>query len=357
MPQPRLRVSFIVMVAVFSSFILSTALPLSAQGTTHTVQPGDNLYRISLRYNVTIAALAQANNIANTAQIYVGQQLTIPDLSEAVQNDLFGADPTYHVIQPGETLQIIANQYGLTVQQLTQINNIANPNLIQRGQTLTVFAAAPINETLINEAVVENVAPEIVQPSLVDASMYTVQPGETLADIAVRHGISWPAIVQANNIENPNNVLPGQMLIIPSPASIADLGIIDANQLFDAPEPTVTFGKQIMVSISKSRIYAYENGQLLRSTLVSTGLPATPTVTGNFTVERKYLSQTMSGIDYYLPNVEWIMYFYSGYAIHGTYWHNNFGQPMSHGCVNLTNEEAKWYYDFAPVGTPVTVIA
>jgi lipoprotein-anchoring transpeptidase ErfK/SrfK len=63
----------------------------------------------------------------------------------------------------------------------------------------------------------------------------------------------------------------------------------------------------------------------------------------------------MSGPGYYLPNVQWIMYFYSGYAIHGTYWHNNFGQPMSHGCVNLPNNEALWFYQWAPTGTPVLV--
>ena len=60
------------------------------------------------------------------------------------------------------------------------------------------------------------------------------------------------------------------------------------------------------------------------------------------------------GVDYYdLPNVPYSMFFYQGYAIHGTYWHTNFGHPMSHGCVNLPTAEAKWFYEWAPVGTPV----
>ena len=63
----------------------------------------------------------------------------------------------------------------------------------------------------------------------------------------------------------------------------------------------------------------------------------------------------MSGPGYYLPNVEWVMYFYQGYGLHGTYWHSNFGQPMSHGCVNLTNDDARWFYEFASLGTPVHV--
>jgi lipoprotein-anchoring transpeptidase ErfK/SrfK len=47
------------------------------------------------------------------------------------------------------------------------------------------------------------------------------------------------------------------------------------------------------------------------------------------------------------------MYFYRGYAIHGTYWHNNFGRPMSHGCVNMRTGDAAWVYNWAPIGTPV----
>ncbi|MGE5251028.1 MAG: L,D-transpeptidase, partial [Bacteroidota bacterium] len=57
----------------------------------------------------------------------------------------------------------------------------------------------------------------------------------------------------------------------------------------------------------------------------------------------------------YLPNVPYTMYFYKGYGLHGTYWHNNFGTPMSHGCVNLRIEDSKWLYNFASVGTTVNV--
>jgi lipoprotein-anchoring transpeptidase ErfK/SrfK len=49
------------------------------------------------------------------------------------------------------------------------------------------------------------------------------------------------------------------------------------------------------------------------------------------------------------------MYFYQGYALHGTYWHNNFGTPMSHGCVNMPTPEAEWAFNWASIGTPVIV--
>ena len=63
----------------------------------------------------------------------------------------------------------------------------------------------------------------------------------------------------------------------------------------------------------------------------------------------------MAGLDYYLPDVPYVMYFYKGYGIHGTYWHSNFGNPMSRGCVNMETSEAGWLYNWAFVGIPVNV--
>ena len=91
------------------------------------------------------------------------------------------------------------------------------------------------------------------------------------------------------------------------------------------------------------------------STLVSTGVPRTPTVIGRFAIRYKLPRQHMRGPGYSLPNVPWVMYFYRNYAIHGTYWHNAFGRPMSHGCVNMRVRDARWLYYWAPVGTPVVV--
>jgi lipoprotein-anchoring transpeptidase ErfK/SrfK len=79
----------------------------------------------------------------------------------------------------------------------------------------------------------------------------------------------------------------------------------------------------------------------------STGLPNTPTVLGKFKIYWKLTSTLMAGPNYYLPEVPYTMYFYAGYALHGTYWHNNFGQPMSHGCVNLETSQAKQLFDWA----------
>ena len=111
----------------------------------------------------------------------------------------------------------------------------------------------------------------------------------------------------------------------------------------------------IDVNLSAQSVTAYEGDTPLRTFTVSTGLPNTPTVTGQFRIYLRYDSQTMSGPGYYLPGVEWVQYFYQGYALHGTYWHNNFGRPMSHGCINMTNADALWLYQWADYGTIVNI--
>ncbi len=111
----------------------------------------------------------------------------------------------------------------------------------------------------------------------------------------------------------------------------------------------------IDVDLSEQRLYAYEGDRLIRSFVVSTGTWKTPTVTGRYKIWIKLRSAPMSGPGYYLPDVPYIMYFYKSYGIHGTYWHNNFGTPMSHGCINMSIPDAEWLYNFSAVGTVVNV--
>jgi lipoprotein-anchoring transpeptidase ErfK/SrfK len=111
----------------------------------------------------------------------------------------------------------------------------------------------------------------------------------------------------------------------------------------------------IDVNLSEQRVYAYEGDIVVNSFIVSTGTARTPTVTGKFKIWIKLKSTTMSGPGYHLTNVPYTMYFYKGYGLHGTYWHNNFGTPMSHGCVNLTTADAGWLYNWAFEGTEVNV--
>ena len=113
--------------------------------------------------------------------------------------------------------------------------------------------------------------------------------------------------------------------------------------------------KWIEIDLSQQRLYAHVGQSTVLTAVVSTGTRYTPTVTGRYRIYAKYTSTPMSGPGYYLPNVPYTMYFYRGYAIHGTYWHNNFGTPMSHGCVNMKTSQARWLFNWAPRGTLVVV--
>jgi len=129
-----------------------------------------------------------------------------------------------------------------------------------------------------------------------------------------------------------------------------------ATRVSGEPPPSTELGeKWIQLDLSEQRLTAYEGETPMHTALVSTGVARMPTPLGEHRIYRKVRSQVMSGPGYYLPNVEYVSYFLKGYAIHGTYWHNNFGHPMSHGCVNMTNEDAKWLYEWAPRGTLVLV--
>ncbi len=120
--------------------------------------------------------------------------------------------------------------------------------------------------------------------------------------------------------------------------------------------------KWIEVDLGQQRLNAKIGNSTVFSTLVSTGIAKYPTPPGEYRTYTKLAKDDMTngkaaGADYYyLPDVPSVMYFLDGgYAIHGTYWHSNFGTPMSHGCVNVSIDGAKLLFDWAPLGTRVVV--
>jgi LysM repeat protein len=309
--------------------VSSTGLVLALGEITHIVQPGENLFRIAQRYGVTVSALAAANGLNNVSLIYVGQRLTIPGSSGQTSP---GSAPAagIHVVQRGENLYRIALKYGVTYQTLAAANGIANPNHVYVGQRLVIPGQS---------------SPPAPQPAP-SGQTYVVQRGDTLSSIALRHGVTTWALAQLNGIQNPSLIYVGQVLRIPGSGTAPAA---------PAPGPAPTSGRWIDVDLSAQRVTAYEGSTPVRSTLASTGLPATPTPTGQFKIYVKYVSTPMSGPGYYLPNVPYTMYFYRGYGLHGTYWHSNFGHPMSHGCINLPTPEAQWLFNWASVGTLVNI--
>lgn len=119
--------------------------------------------------------------------------------------------------------------------------------------------------------------------------------------------------------------------------------------------------KAIVVSISQQMLWAYKGNKMVLSSSVSSGRSGFDTPVGSYVILTKLASQTMEGVvggEYYnVPDVPNVMYFTTnGHALHGTYWHTNFGTPMSHGCVNLPIDVAAWVFEWAPVGTPLLIV-
>lgn len=117
------------------------------------------------------------------------------------------------------------------------------------------------------------------------------------------------------------------------------------------PDGIAATEKWIEVNLFEQTLAAYEGDRMVYATLVSSGLPQWPTPTGLFRIWVKATFSKMSGRDglpdyYFLQDVPWSMYFDHDVALHGAYWHDRFGAPHSHGCVNLAPEDALWLFDW-----------
>lgn len=310
------------------------ALAAQLADTSVTVTDGDRSWPLTLAdlgitvdADATLAALRSARANTNLMPVYEVDlnraQVGLIALSEQVNIDAVAGDPP----QFGRSLEI--------------------PVILDR---LRVDAAGELSDGLFELNMIETEPPqaEAAAPSYEGATTtHVVEAGQELALIARQYGVSVEDIVALNGITNPDLLYVGQSLTIPA------AGVFVPENIPAAPTRE---GRSILVSTTDQRIYAFENGQLVRTHLTSTGRAETPTVLGDYRVYVKYEADDMSGADYFLPQVPYTMYFYQGYAIHGTYWHNSFGRPMSHGCVNLPVAEAEWFFNFASVGTLVRVV-
>ncbi|EEU29696.1 LysM domain protein [Limosilactobacillus coleohominis 101-4-CHN] len=251
-----------------------------------------------------------ANAIINMVQTYglnrldtiafSGAQPVITNKGNSGNNNSSASG--YYTVQSGDTLSGIANQFATTVQNIAQLNDIANPNRIYVGQRLLI--KQPSSSTTTN-------TPSSNTGNTV-ASSYTVQSGENLSEIAAKFGTNWQTLAQLNNLSNPNRIYVGQVLRLSANTAANNTTTTSNQQTNHADTYTVQSGDNLSKIASQfgtnyenlarlnnitnpNRIYV---GQVLRisgNTNVSTSTQSTTTTnnTSSYTVKS---GDTLSGI-------------------------------------------------------------
>ena len=244
---------------------------------------------------------------------------------------------TGQLIVGGNTVNVSAETIKSWLNITNNIDNSqsfikVNPELVTSSLMglANQFVKAPINLVNVNEAGV-------------NTSLMSPVDGDKLAD---------PNSLNSEITSVANNLLGSQGFQLNVPLSTVPAGAASIDSL----------GKVLVANVNTKRMYAYENGQLVNTFLITAGAPLTPTPIGVFHIWDKLPIQDMSGYNpsgtkYKQPNVQWIDYFdHSGDAVHGNYWRptSYFGNVnSSHGCLGMTDLDAKWVYDWAPIGTTV----
>jgi len=313
-----------------------------ADDVVHQVGWGENLHRIANHFGVTVEAIVAANGLDGPDRIYVGQKLVIPVAGSSGGEAAAptAARPATHVVQPGENLFRIGLRYGLTTDQLAAANGMTRSSTLYAGQTLQIPDGTGVPTGPYG--------PEQV------TTTHVVAPGETLASLSRQYGVTVNALMQVNNIGNASVLYAGQTLTIP-----------DSGALSAPAGATGGVGKRIHVDLSEQRTYVFQNGQLVWTFVVSTGLPGQDTWTGTFHVQNKLPEAYASTWNLRMPH--WLGIYWAGSLQNGFHalpilangqrlWAGVLGSPVSYGCIVLGVEDAERLYNWAEVGTEVTIV-
>lgn len=329
----------------------------------YRVKAGDSLTKLARRYGLSVTQLAQINGISPLRWLYSGQQLRLPISQTSVQaaQSTAPVDFQRYTVRPGDTLTRLARQHGISLSRLMSVNGLSLARWLYVGQVLLVPAEREpaLQPTPLVPALDPAPQAPALQPALPISAMvpgqshgavHTVQAGQSIRDIAGQYGVNHAAIAKLNNLANNSILEAGQALRIPSESALELLEGME-HRLDQSRYPTST-ERWVEVDLSEQLAVAYEGTTPVKAFVVSTGVGSTPTVQGTFRIWAKIAMQDMrggsraAGTYYHLRDVKNVQYFHRSYGFHGTYWHDNYGTPMSRGCINMTNEDAKWLFDW-----------
>ena len=181
----------------------TTDEPPTAVGVTHIVRAGETLSSIALDYGVSVADLVQANNLRDEDALALGQELFVPGVETppaapaATTDEPPTAVGVTHIVRAGETLSSIALDYGVSVADLVQANNLRDEDALALGQELFV--------------------PGVVAKTKDGLRVHVVRAGETLHVLAERYGVETEALKALNDLPDSDRIDVGQELLIPPP--------------------------------------------------------------------------------------------------------------------------------------------
>lgn len=319
----------------------------------HIVQPGETLSQIAKHYRTTVADLQERNDLPDANFIWAGQRLLIGTGETAAPEPRPEEEFQLYTVQPGDTLFLLAGKHGISLTRLMAVNGFTSEEWLSLGQELLVpRARAPALQPARPLSPLQPAPPATaMQPGGTRPAVHIVQPGERLPDIAQRYGVNPGALARLNGLQNNSVPEPGLALRIPTENALELLEGL-SRRLDPARYPTRT-ERWIEVDLNQQMAIAYEGVTPVRVFIISSGMDDWPTATGAFRIWAKIAMQDMQGGSraagdaYHVTEVKHVQYFHEDYAFHGAYWHTNFGAPMSRGCINMTEEDAEWLFDWA----------
>lgn len=274
----------------------------------YVIQPGDTLNIIAGRYDTTSDNILRLNPGLDSDNLPIGRRICV--ISQTFQPVSCPLGTLPYNVNPGDTLLTIAQKFGTDIEALLRANPDINPANLQVGQRICISQRF------------------IVPPDCPTRNFYVIRRGDTLDAIAATYQLTPQEIIAVNPGLSPRNLTIGQIICIPT-----------------APSPF-----EIVINISAKRLTVYRNGSIYREYIVATGKPSTPTPTGVFEIVNKEIDP---GGPY---GTRWLGLSAKGYGIHGTNDPQSIGTAASNGCIRMYNEDIESLFAITSVGTVVRIL-
>lgn len=277
-----------------------------------------------------------------------------------------------HIVEAGETLSEIARQYNTDVATLLALNNLSNANLVYVGQQLVVSGGGGWERSSRANEEPDFDGPRYQRqgrswdPQQSQPSFQRPDEGwqpQSSSYGQGRAGVAWePQVNWGRPTGQPIRWADDELETEGWEPQYSEGDSYPARDGWEQQRGTqygreveLTGEKWIDIDLSEQVLTAYQGDTAVRIFLISSGSATYPTVTGSFRTYARVEVQDMwggsqaDGTYYFQADVPWVQYFYEDYAIHGAYWHNNFGRPIGHGCINMRVEDSRWLYEWTGV--------